>query len=66
MSKPIPPCKFCGRDLRRVKPRIIIEDGPRGTRVRWGICGAADCLARLGETESPSRTVAATKGAPVK
>jgi hypothetical protein len=44
MTRPIPKCRFCGKDLRRSKRRIIIEEGQRGERVRWACCGSAKCL----------------------
>ena len=44
MTRPIPKCRFCGKDLRRMKPRIIIEEGRRGDRWRWACCGDRKCL----------------------
>jgi hypothetical protein len=50
MSKPIPPCRFCGADLRRAKSRIIVDEGrqrPAGTPSRWGCCNKPECIERF-------------------
>jgi len=54
----MPKCRFCGKDLRRTKPRIIIEEGRRGDRWRWGCCGDRKCLdqfAHFGRNPAPER-----------
>ena len=47
MSQRIPPCRFCGADLRRSLPRIVVRGGARGHRYAWGCCGRPECLAQL-------------------
>jgi len=49
MDRRIPPCFFCSRDLRGVKRRIIVDDGPRGQRIRWGCCTNPECLEKFRE-----------------
>ncbi len=44
MPAPIPPCRFCGADLRRAESRIIVRFGPRGKRQSYGVCGKTECL----------------------
>jgi hypothetical protein len=62
MSKQIPKCRFCGADLRWAEvlkrtrgagagaaTRIIMEEGPRGARRRWGCCEKDECMQRFRE-----------------
>jgi len=54
MSRPIPKCRFCGKDLRRAAARIIVDEGPRGARKRWGCCAEAKCLMKFAAAGSES------------
>jgi len=57
MSKPILPCRFCGKSLVRVKSRIIVDEGRGGRKPRhWSCC--RDCM----DTRQFQKAIIATMG----